>query len=239
MQDKCPKCGELLITRTIKKELGLGSIDYPIARECPKCNWSKDLTGAGEIVSKPVTASPREIKKEEKPAVVAPAPPKQPKPESTGGINKLITVALAILVLSGLVWAFFLYPDTTKTIDNIPQPTATPEITRTTVQPTSTQVVPEVTVTGNKTRVKLDSRRGFIPNKQIIKLGDELIWENGEAETVTLVSNDGLYISNDGKYDNQTLAYGKRTTYIFKKPGQYGFNLEGKPNLNGTIVVEP
>lgn len=238
MQDICPKCGELLITRTIKKELGLGSIDYPVAQECPKCHWSKDLTGAGEIVSKPVTAPPGEIKKEVKPAVVTPAPSKPPKPESTGGINKLITVALAILVLSGLVWAFFLYPGTTKTIDNIPQPTATPEITRTTVQPTSTPV-PEVTATGNKTRVKLDSRRGFIPDTKTIKPGDEIIWENSEAETVTLVSNDGLYISSDGKYDNQTLAYGKKTTYIFKKPGTYSFYLKGKTNLNGTIIVEP
>ncbi|MDO9097157.1 MAG: hypothetical protein Q7U60_03435 [Candidatus Methanoperedens sp.] len=233
MQDKCPKCGELLITRTIKKELGLGSIDYPIARECPKCNWSKDLTGAGEIVSKPVTASPREIKKEEKPAVVAPAPqkqPKQPKPESTGDINKLITVALAILVLSGLVWAFFLYPDTTKTIDNIPQPTATPEITRTTVQPTSTPVA-EVTPTGKSVRVLLENRRGFLPNTQTIKLGDEIVWRNDGKETVTLVSNEGLF-------NDQILADDKELRYTFKKTGTYSFNLKGK-EMKGTIIVEP
>lgn len=239
MQDKCPKCGELLITKTIKKELGLGSIDYPVAQECPKCNWSKDLTGAEEIVSKPVTAPSGEIKKEKKPAAVAPAPPKQPRPESAVGINKFITVALAILVLGGLVWAFFLYPGTTKTNENIPQPTATPEITQTTVQPTSTQAVPEVTATGIKILIKLDSRRGFIPSTKTIKPGDEIIWENSEAETVTLISTDGLRISNDGLYDKQTLAYLKKTTYIFKKLGTYSFNLEGKPNLNGTIVVEP
>ncbi|MFZ2411726.1 MAG: hypothetical protein WAW23_09165 [Candidatus Methanoperedens sp.] len=233
MQDKCPKCGELLITRTIKKELGLGSIDYPVAQECPKCNWSKDLTGAGEIVSKPVTAPPGEVKKEKKPAVVAPASPKLPKPESTGGINKFITVALAILVLGGLVWAFFLYPGTTKTIENIPQPTVTPESTQTTVQPTSTPVVVEATPTGKIIPVFLDSQRGFIRNKDVtIKAGDEIVWRNTGINTVTLVSNEKLF-------DAQTLAYDKEYRYIIKKPGQYGFNMEGKPNMNGTIAVEP
>ena len=242
MQDKCPKCGELLITRTIKKELGLGSIDYPVAQECPKCNWSEDLTGAGEIVSKPVIAPSGEKKKEkeEKPAAAAQAPPppapqKQQKPESAGGINKFITVALSILVLGGLVWAFFLYPGTTETVDNnnIPQPTATPESTQTTAQPAGTTAVVEVTPTGKVIAVYLDSLRGFIRNKDVtVKAGDEILWRNTGTGTVTLVSNEKLF-------DTQILAYDKEYRYIIKKPGQYGFNLEGKPNLNGTIVVEP
>ncbi len=227
MQDKCPKCGEPLATKTIKKELASGSIDYPISQTCPKCNWSKDLTGAGEIVSKSVTAPPSEIKKEKKPVVVAPAPP---KPESAAGINKLITVALAILVLGGLVWAFFLYPGTTKTIENLPQPTVTPEITQTTVQPTSTPV-PEVTPTGKKIAIKLDSYRGFIPNKQTVKAGDEMVWRNDGKETVTIVSNDGFF-------GDQVLAYDKEYRYIFKKLGTYSFNLKGK-NFTGTVTVEP
>lgn len=243
MQDKCPKCGEPLVTKTIKKELAMGSIDYPISQTCPKCNWSKDLTGAGDILPKHVTVASGEIKKEEvktQPAPPKTAPPKmQPKPEPSSNINKIITVALAILVLGGLAWAFFLYPDTQKQGGNIPTPTPTPVITQTQAQTPAVTTIPEVTPTGNKTLVKLDSRRGFIPNKQTIKPGDELIWENGEAETVTLVSNDGLYISSDGRYDNQTLAYGKKTAYIFKKPGTYSFYLKGNTNLNGTITAEP
>ncbi len=68
MEDKCPKCGETLLTRTIKKKIGLGSIDYPIAQTCPKCNWNKDLTGAGDVVAKPVMQDAGETKKEEKKA---------------------------------------------------------------------------------------------------------------------------------------------------------------------------
>jgi DNA-directed RNA polymerase subunit M/transcription elongation factor TFIIS len=66
MEDKCPKCGETLITRTIKKKIGLGSIEYPVAQTCPKCNWNKDLTGAGDVVAKPVMQDAGEAKKEKK-----------------------------------------------------------------------------------------------------------------------------------------------------------------------------
>lgn len=225
MQDKCPKCGEPLITQTIKKELEHGSIDYPVSQTCPKCNWSKDLTGAGDIVSKPFI--PDEMKKEE--VKIPPAPAKAPStPVPSPDINKTITIALAILVLGGIVWAFF--PSSAPEQVESPKPTATVTVIQTTVQPTRTPVA-EVTPTGNKTRVKLDSRRGFIPNTKTIKLGDEIIWENSEAETVTLVSNNELFAE-------QILPYGKRANHTFKKTGTYSFNLKDK-NLKGTITVEP
>ncbi|MDP2846136.1 MAG: hypothetical protein Q8N79_08730, partial [Candidatus Methanoperedens sp.] len=163
------------------------------------------------------------------PAPPKTAPPKmQPKPEPSSNINKIITIALAILVLGGIVWAF--YPTGQKQVEITLKPTATPEITRTPVQTISTPT-PEVTPTGNKTRVKLDSRRGFIPNTKTIKLGDEIIWENSEAETVTLVSNNELFAE-------QILPYGRRANHTFKKTGTYSFNLKGK-DLAGTITVEP
>lgn len=226
MQDKCPKCGEPLITKTIKKELGLGSIDYPIALECPKCHWSKDLTGAGDVVPKPITM---EIKKEEKPPVTAAPPKVQTKPEPSSGINKLVTIVLAILVLGGLAWAFFIYPAAPEQTVT-PQPTAT--VTQTPVQPTGTPV-PEVTPTGKSIPVFLDSQRGFIRNKEVtIKPGDEIVWRNTGTNTITLVSNEKLF-------DAQVLAYDKEYRYIFKKSGTYSFNMQGKTNLNGTIIVEP
>jgi plastocyanin len=234
MQDKCPKCGEPLITRTIKKELGYGSIDYPIAQECPKCHWSKDLTGAGDIVSKPL--APETKKKDVMPhAPPKAAPPKavppeaQPKPLPSADINKIITIALAILVLGGIVWAFFLYPGAPKQVES-PKTTATATVTQTTVQITATPV-PEITPTGNKALVKLDSRRGFSPNTKASKLGDEIIWENTEAETVTLISNDKLFA-------DQLLPYGNEYSYILKKTGTYSFYLKENTNLTGTIIVE-
>ncbi|MDP2767449.1 MAG: hypothetical protein Q8O41_08375 [Candidatus Methanoperedens sp.] len=90
---------------------------------------------------------------------------------------------------------------------------------------------PEATPTGNNTLVKLDSRRGFVPNIVTINAGDEIVWDNYYADTVTIVSNDGLF-------DARLLTYHQQYRYIFKKPGTYTFYLEQNQNLNGTIIVE-
>jgi len=237
MQDKCPNCGEPLVTKTIKKVLAAGSIDYPISQTCPKCNWSKDLTGAGDVVSKPVTEKPLEAKKEDVKIQQTPLkviPPKsQPMPGPSANFNKIITVALAILVLGGLAWAFFLYPGTPSKQVESTKPTVTATVTQTTVQPTSTPVVAEITPTGKSIPVFLESQRGFIRNKEItIKPGDEIVWTNTGTDTLTLVSSDGLF-------DAQLMANDKEFRYIFKKTGTYNFYLKGNTNLNGTIVAKP
>lgn len=117
MEDKCPNCGETLITMTIQKKLSLGSIDFPVAQICQKCNWSRDLTEAGDIVVKP----PSEKKVPEKPRPV----PEKNNPD----MNKIITIALALLVIAGIIWAFI--PKGTEQPGAI-QPLPTPLVTETT-----------------------------------------------------------------------------------------------------------
>jgi plastocyanin len=109
-------------------------------------------------------------------------------------------------------------------------PTPTPTVT---AAPPVTVVTPfpDATPTGNKTLVKLDSRRGFVPSNVTINTGDEIVWDNYYADTITLVSNDGLF-------DARLLAYHQQYRYIFKKPGTFTFYLEQNQNLNGTIIVE-
>ncbi len=227
MQDKCPICDEPLIIKTIKKELALGSVDYPIAQVCPKGHWSRDLTGAGDIVSKPLAAK-EEPKPKPKPV---PEAPKMPKPMPAAkplDFNKIITIVLALLVIGGLVWAF--YP-AAKKLEKGATPTPTPTVTQAPIQaPTPT---PEITPTGNKTRILLDSNRGFIPNTKTIKLGDEIVWRNNEKITVTLVSSESPRL-----FDEQILAYDKEYRYIFKKTGTYTFYLKENTSLKGTIIVE-
>ncbi|GFO98240.1 blue (type1) copper protein [groundwater metagenome] len=245
MVDKCPKCGETLITRTIQKKLDHGSIDFPVAEICPKCNWSRDLTGAGDIVVKP-HANEAGVKKEKKPGVVSQAPEK-PKhvPEKTRpcpsastqrvpDMNKIITIALALLVIAGIIWAFM--PKVPEQSGGIqPTPTSTPIVTASaTVAATAT---PEVTRTGNNITVKLDRDRGFFVPAQSnlkIKQGDGVVWINDGVYSFTIVSNDGLF-------EDKVLDNDKRTTYIFKKSGTYTFDIivNGVKKFSGTVVVEP
>ncbi len=250
MEERCPKCGELLVTKTIKKELGLGSIDYPVARVCPKCNWNIDLTGAKDI-KPPVTpviegvkkaeVKPSEVKSPEvtKPRVVS-APPKAQPAAGTAGFNKLLTIGLAILVIGGLIWAFFLYPAAPKQLTSTSalSPTPTPAITAAVVTPVVTAMqVPEVTLTptGKKIVIRLDGVRGFfslIQGTVKIQPGDDVVFTNEGTYAITLVSADNLFepyfLNND-----------KRMNYIFYKTGTYGFYLKENKNLNGTVIVEP
>ncbi|PWB55591.1 MAG: hypothetical protein C3F06_02335 [Candidatus Methanoperedenaceae archaeon] len=234
MEDKCPKCGETLLTRTIKKKIGLGSIDYPIAQTCPKCNWNKDLTGAGDIKSKPVMQDAGQTtQKEEKEAgiksetrpIVTTIPSSKPAP-----INFLIPIVLAILVVAAIAWVFFMNPTEEGQADNFP--TATPIINQTSTQTPTITIIPEVTATGRKVPIRLESDRGFTPKNTTIKPGDEVVWTNDGTYNLILVSSENIF-------QEKSMSNGKRENYVFMKSGTYNFFIKGKENLKGTIIVEP
>jgi len=235
MEDKCPNCGETLITRTIKKRIGLGSIDYPIAQTCPKCKWSKDLTGAGDIVPKPVFQEAGETKKAEvKPEIKTLASPKSTSntgPASPTSINTFIPIILAILVVGAIGWVFFMNPAEQEQVDNSPKPTPDQVITQTPAETSKSTPAPEVTSTGKQISIKLETKRGITPKTATIKSGDEVVWTNDGTYAVTLVSSDGLF-------EDKFLNNAKRTTYIFMKSGTFSFYLQHDKNLAGTVVVE-
>ncbi len=110
-----------------------------------------------------------------------------------------------------------------------PTPPSPPQVTAT-VAPVPTSP-PGITPTGNRALIELDSKRGFIPRTQTISAGDEIIWENTDSVTLTLVSSDGFFAP-------QLLAFNKQYSYVFNKLGTYNFYLENNKNLNGTIIVE-
>ncbi|SNQ62176.1 cupredoxin domain-containing protein [Candidatus Methanoperedens nitratireducens] len=243
MEERCPKCGEPLITKTIKKELGLGSIDYPVARVCPKCNWNIDLTGAKDI--KPsVTPVIEDVKKVEvKPSVVA-KPPVVPVPSGaqpaagTGGFNKVLTIGLAILVIGGLIWAFSSNSAAPKqsTPASTLSPTPTPAITATAATPVVTVVTgtqfPEITPTGNKTYITLDRYRIFRGASLNLRAGDEVIWSNEGLDPITVASDD------IPGFTEKVLDNGRQTSpYMFKTSGTYIYYVKNNKNVNGTIKV--
>jgi plastocyanin len=88
----------------------------------------------------------------------------------------------------------------------------------------------EAIPTGNQTLVRLDSRRGFVPDTVTINAGDEILWSNYDTETVTLISGDGLFVA-------QVLQYYAGYRYVFKMPGTYNFYLKENKNLADTIIV--
>jgi len=239
MEDKCPKCGETLLTKTIQKKIGSGSIDYPIAATCPKCKWSKDLTGAGDIVAKPVMADAGALKKEEvisfiQPSAKQPVPavaPSKPAP-SPGGINTLIPIILAILVVGAIAWVFFMDPAQEEQVITPPTPVPTTAITQTPVKTSTNTPVPEVTASGKDITVKLETKRGIIPKTVTIKPGDNIVWTNDGVYAVTLVSSEGLF-------EEKFLNNAKRTNYTFLRTGTFSFYLKDDKSLTGTIVVEP
>lgn len=252
MVDKCPNCGETLITRTIQKKMGLGSIDFPVAQICQKCNWSRDLTGAGDIVAKSPLPEETIAKIEKKPEVVHQAPekpkyspekkaPEKPRPFSGTSdqrgpdMNKIITIALALLVIAGIIWAFI--PKVAEQPGAIqPSPVTTPKIT---VTAAATAIaISEVAPTGNTIKVRINGNRGFSnPNQKnlAIKPGDAVIWVNDDIYSLTLVSKEGLFA-------DELLGNGKQTPEIlFKNTGVYNFDIMVKEviKFNGTVVVEP
>jgi plastocyanin len=238
MDDKCPKCGETLITTTIKKKIGLGSIDYPIAQKCPKCNWNKDLTGAGDIAPSPVMQDSSEAKKEEKKAEIkseikpSASTSSKPEPTSPTGINTLIPIILAILVVGAIAWVFFMNPAQKEQVDSPLKPTPTPVINQTPAQTPKSTPAPEVIASGKQISVKLENNRGLTPKTTTIKPGDEIVWTNEGTYAVTLVSSDGLF-------EDKLLNNAKRTNYIFKKPGTFSFYLKDDKSMTGIVIVEP
>jgi plastocyanin len=236
MEDKCPKCGEKLLTKTIQKILGSGSIDYPIAQTCPKCKWSKDLTGAGDIIAKPVLADAgapgnEEAKTEIKKQVPTAVPPKPV--QSPGGTSRLIPIILAILVVGAIAWVFFINPAQKEKVVATPTPVPTPVFTQTPVRTPASTPTPEVTPSGNQSTIKLETNRGFTPKTVMIKPGDTVLWTNEGTYAVTLVSSERLF-------EDKFLNNAKRANYTFLKTGTFSFSLKSNDtSLTGTIIVAP
>ncbi len=132
----------------------------------------------------------------------------------------LIIIWLVVL-LSGCIGEKYQSTEPNRTV---------PEVIATVVSTPKTTSVPEATSSGNAIQIKLDGRRGFIPDNQTIQAGDEIIWDNYDNIPVNLVSNDALF-------DVRLLEFYQQYRYVFRKPGVYTFSLKDK-NLTGTIIVE-
>ncbi len=221
MVDKCPKCGETLVTRTIQKKMGLGSIDLPVAQICPKCNWSRDLTGAGDIVAKPQfpeeAGTGKEIKPEVRRAAAAPLQDKsvpvkpaarqetkKPVPEksdvvhektrqtSAAPVKRVIdTNKVITIILSLLVIAGLIWTFLPKG--------GSPETTGSTPVPTP-DVTSAPTPTSTATATAVTTLPGMPGNNITVKVDRDRGFLIPAQQNLKIRQGDGVIWKNDGSY---------------------------------------
>lgn len=215
IEERCPRCGGPVETKTFRKSIGLGSIDFPLAQFCPnpECSWYQDFTET----EKAAAAPPEEAKK----------PPRVSRPL----IFKQMAVGIAILVVAGLLIAVVsLYPKQPAPLQ--PAPTATPIPAATIVIPTTHIGTPAIIAVG------INYQRGFLPKEPYpkkdgtiaLKISDTIVWTNEGKVPVTLIGKD----QNGEKLFDKLLDYGSRWQHVFNKSGTFKFTI---PNFEITVVV--
>lgn len=147
---------------------------------------------------------------------------------------KLISVALAIIIILGIAWTFYpkvkeqpinIQPEVeTSAVTGIPSVTEIPIVAET--------IVPTITPKGSITHISLDRHKILRGGSPSIKVGDEIIWINDGLDSITIVSD------NIPGFGEEVLDVGKKTTpFMFTRPGTYTYYLKSNKNVNGTIKV--
>ncbi|MCE8422694.1 MAG: hypothetical protein J5U17_08775 [Candidatus Methanoperedens sp.] len=228
MVDNCPNCETPLTIRNIKKKLAFGSIEYPVLQICPKCSWTKDLTGAGNIVAKPMKRPVVLVRKEKSEDV------KPSKSVPAGDFNKIMTMALVLFVIAAIILAFYTISlKKTSIISQTNPATGTPVIPVFTTNPAVAATTSINTPAVTAKWVLLDYYRIYRNEASKIKSGDKVTWKNIGKDHLTLLSD------NIPDFGERPIEYDKITSYTFTRSGTYTYYLSGKSSLNGTIVVEP
>jgi hypothetical protein len=240
---KCPKCGGNVQTKSIKKSIGLGFVNIPVAQFClnPVCDWYQDFAE---------TKEPEEIKEgfQIKVPSIKSKLPELKKPN----LSQKHFIALAAVVVIIGIYVLFSYlsppvhspgllpqqPDVPKTntpLVNTTQPSAV-------ASPRTTAAIPDIT-DSKKYSVKMNVEYGFNPGVLYINRSDIVLWNNEENQR----SRVGL-ISKDGLFKNQLMEYSDKFLYQFNQSGNYTFvlaeydplNLTFKeyPNATGNVIVK-
>jgi len=251
--EKCPKCGGFVQTKSVRKSIGFGSVEIPVAQFClnPVCDWYQDFAEARK---------PEDIKEGYN----------LKAPSIKGKMPRISMPVLSrnhMLALGGIVAMIILYflisfstPVSNVGNENTPQ-AARPELSNDTITSTSTattvttvtklQETPKVTEAiptpdrievkfePRSIPVKIDAGHGFFPDSIMINISDTIVWNNegNVRPRVVLVSRDGLFenqlIQNLGRYQYQFNVSGK---YIFAlaEDGSY----KEYPNTTGSVIVK-
>lgn len=239
--EKCPKCGGFVQTKSVRKSIGLGFVEIPIAQFClnPVCDWYQDFAEARK---------PEHIK--EGYHLKAPSLerklPQFKMPELSRNHMIALGSVVAIIIIYFLISS--LAPVSIpldEIISHAPlsdlsnnttaaRPQETPKVTAAPLTPDRI----EVKIEPRSEMVKMDVSHGFFPDTITINIYDAIVWNNEEnvRPRVVLVSRDGLF-------EKQLLQYPGRYQHQFNKSGKYTFALaeygtyKEYQNATGSIIV--
>jgi len=247
--EKCPKCGGFVQTKSVRKSIGLGFVEIPIAQFClnPVCDWYQDFAEARK---------PQDIK--EGYHLKAPSferkLPQLKIPELSSNHMIALGSVVAIIIIYFIVSS--LTPISNPVDERIPpaplselsKNTTTTgaaillETPKVTAAPTTPQIkdvnIEPMSYTVKSHMVKMDVGHGFFPDTITINISDTIVWNNVEnvRPRVVLASRDGLF-------EKQLLQEYGRYQYQFNKSGKYIFALaeygtyKEYPNATGSVIV--
>ncbi len=244
---KCPKCGGNVQTKSIKKSIGLGFVNIPVAQFClnPACDWYQDFAEAKkpEDINENVVQLKIPVSKDKISEI------KKRMPEIIKK-NMMVVKGVIVVILISILLIFmlqFLQPPPSQPVNPQPEvPDKNMPVVNTTqavgAVPTSTTPIPVMQKQKNYS-VKMDVAHGFIPGVIIINISDTVIWNNEENQRprVALVSMEGLF-------KNKLMEYSDKYRYQFNQSGNYSFALaeynpinrtfNEYPNAMGSVVVK-
>lgn len=226
---KCPKCGGNVQTKSIKKSIGLGFVNIPVAQFClnPVCDWYQDFSEAKkpEDINENVVQLKIPVSKDKIAEI------KKRTPEIVKK-NMMIVKSIIVVVVLSLLLIYllsFLQPASLQPIPQQPEASDTNMPFVNTTPPSVTQIpaTPQVIGEQKKYSIKFDVSHGFNPSVKTINRSDTIIWNNDENQRTRVV-----LVSKDGLFENRRMEYSEKYSYRFNQSGRYIFALAEYPSLN-------
>lgn len=204
---KCPKCGGEVRTKIIKKSIGLGNVEIPVAQFCinPVCDWYQDFTDS-----------------------------RKPEDVKQNISSKYIIIAGVILAAAALFLLYnnFTHSSLTETPQITPQEIPSVWIT-TSPAPSSVPAIPaaetSIPLLKNQSRsvsVKIDVGHGFNPKVVNINRSDSVKWINEESQRTRV-----YFISKDNLFEKQLMVYTNQFSFQFNQSGDFTFALAEVPSM--------
>lgn len=227
----CPKCGGNVQTKSIKKSIGLGFVNIPVAQFClnPTCDWYQDFSEARkpEELEENVLQVKIPVSKERM-AEIKKMTPRIIKENTMVVKGAVVVIVLSLLLIYAL---HFLQPQSPKVEVS---KTNVPVVNTTVAVSTGTPVTIQVMQEQKKYAVKMDVTHGFNPKVLTINRSDTVFWDNEETQRPRVV-----LISKNGLFENKIMQAATRFSYQFNQSGNYTFALAEYNPANNTINEYP